>query len=65
MIDRMAFYQSFCEKLKEGICFYADWEGKGALIFCGLNLCVSAPLREKLFFAGIFNPPKRVGSPLL
>ena len=28
----MVFYQSFCKKLKDGVCFHADWEGKGALI---------------------------------
>ena len=33
MIDRMPFYRSFGEKLKEGICFYADWEGKVPRIF--------------------------------
>ena len=29
----MVFYQSFCKKLKDGVCFHADWEGKGVLIF--------------------------------
>jgi hypothetical protein len=33
MIDRMTFYRSFCEKVKDGVCFHANWEGKGALIF--------------------------------
>lgn len=37
MIDRIVFYQSFCEKVKEVVCFHADWEGKGALIFLRLN----------------------------
>ena len=29
----MVFYQSICEMLKVGVCFHANWEGKGALIF--------------------------------
>ena len=29
MIYRIAFYQSFGKKLRDGVCFHADWERKG------------------------------------
>ena len=61
----MVFYQSFCEKVKEGVCFHTDKKGKvprinpPQRILCGLP-----PLREKLFSIWLFNPLSRVGFPL-
>ena len=50
MIDRMTFYRSFLEKLREGGWFHADWEGKGALIFL-------------IFRHRWTNPPRRIHPP--
>ena len=69
MIYRIVFYQSICEKLKDGVCFHANWEGKGALIFLifrhrwtnpprrtqPLRLCFFA--RHNIFFLNYFINP--------
>ena len=68
MIDRMTFYRSFCEKVKEGFVFTQIKKEKcrgffwfsvtgGLIHHGGLNLCAFSSLRDITFFGNDFLNP--------